>query len=225
MDRHQLAHDSELESPQHRPARGNTGTVELGASSRLAVSSRSGHGRSGRYPGRLAAMSSGRGDAIEILRGNRVRLRRAELEEYEQVALPWYQDPEVLQLSEGGEAPYDRVQIRRMFEVLSGKGELYLIEVLEAAGWRAVGDAALIPEDVPIVIGSPQDRSRGIGTEVLQLLLLRARALGWTEIRATGIVPANYRSRQLLERAGFVEIPAAQGSDDAPIAMIKRLAP
>jgi hypothetical protein len=54
--------------------------------------------------------------------------------------------------------------------------------------------------------------------------LLRARALGWTEIRA-GIVPANHRSRRLFERAGFVELPAASGTDDAPIAMIRRLAP
>jgi hypothetical protein len=59
-------------------------------------------------------MSSGRGDAIEIGRGNGVRLRRAKLEEYEQVALPWYQDPEVLQLSEGGEPPYDRARIMRL---------------------------------------------------------------------------------------------------------------
>jgi RimJ/RimL family protein N-acetyltransferase len=173
-------------------------------------------------PGRLAAMSSGWGD--ETLRGNDVRLRRAELEEYEQVALPWYQDAEVLQLSEGGEAPYDRLQIRRMFEVLSGKGELYLIEVQEAGGWRVVGDAALLPEDVAIVIGRPEDRSRGIGTEVLQLLLLRARALGWTDIRA-GIASANHRSRRLFERAGFVELPVASGTEDAPIAMIMRLAP
>jgi hypothetical protein len=90
-------------------------------------------------PGRLASMSSGWGDEIETLRGNDVRLRRAELEEYEQVALPWYQDAEVLQLSEGGEAPYDRLQIRRMFEVLSGKGELYLIEARRpaAGAWSA----------------------------------------------------------------------------------------
>ena len=170
-------------------------------------------------------MSSGLSDAIELTRGNGVRLRRAELEEYEQVALPWYQDPEVLQLSEGGEPPYNREQIRRRFEVLSRKGELYLIEVQEAAGWRVVGDAALTPEDVPIVIGRPEDRARGIGTEVLQLMLLRARALGWTEVRATGIVPENHRSRRLFERAGFVVVPAAPGAGDAPIAMIKRIEP
>ena len=173
----------------------------------------------------LGAMSINRSDARELSRGNGVRLRPAELDEYEQVALPWYQDPEVLQLSEGGEAPYDRAQIRRMFEVLSSKGELYLIEVQETEGWRVVGDAALIPEDVPIVIGRPEDRARGIGTEVLQLLLLRARVLGWTEVRAMGIVPANHRSRRLFERAGFVVVPAAPDAGDAPIAMIKRLEP
>lgn len=162
---------------------------------------------------------------IELSRGKGVRLRRAEVEEYERVALPWYQDPEVLQLSEGGETPYDRAQIRRMFEVLSGKGELYLIDVQDGAGWRVVGDAALIPEDVPIVIGRPEDRSRGIGAEVLQLLLLRARALGWTEVRASGIVPANHRSRRLFERAGFVVVPGAPGAGDAPIEMIRRLEP
>jgi RimJ/RimL family protein N-acetyltransferase len=173
--------------------------------------------------GRLVAMSSSLGDANAVSRGNGVRLRRAVLEEYEQVALPWYQDPEVLQLSEGGEAPYDRAQIRRMFEVLSGKGELYLIEVQEAAGWRVVGDAALIPEDLPIVIGRPEDRGRGIGAEVVQLLLRRARALGWTEVRAERIVPANRRSQRLFERAGFVVVSAAPGVSGAPIAMIKHL--
>jgi RimJ/RimL family protein N-acetyltransferase len=173
--------------------------------------------------GTLAAMANGWRDAIEVSRGNGVRLRRAELEEYEQVALPWYQDPEVLQLSEAGEPPYDHARIRRMFEVLSGQGELYLIEVQEAAGWRAVGDAALLPDAVPIVIGRSEDRSRGIGTEVLQLLLLRARALGWTEVRVKGIDPANRRSRRLFERAGFVAAPTAPGAGGAPIAMTRRL--
>lgn len=164
-------------------------------------------------------------DAIEILWGDGVRLRRAKQEEYERLALPWYQDPEVLQLSEGGEAPYSGLQIRRMFEALSSKGELYLIEVQEPSGWRVVGDAALIPEDMPIVIGRPEDRARGIGTAVLQLLLQRARSLGWTEARATGIVPANHRSLRLFERAGFVVVPAASGTDDQTIAMVRRLTP
>jgi RimJ/RimL family protein N-acetyltransferase len=173
----------------------------------------------------VAAMPNGPYDALVLSRGKGVRLRRAELEEYEQVAQLWYQDPEVLQLSEGGERPYDPARIRRMFEVLSGEGELYLIEVEEAAGWRAVGDAALLPDSMPIVIGQPKDRSRGIGSEVLRLLLLRARALGWAEVRVRGIDPTNRRSLRLFERAGFVAAPTPPGASNAPIAMKKRLEP
>jgi hypothetical protein len=36
---------------------------------------------------------------------------------------------------------------------------------------------------------------------------------------------AGRRSRRLFERAGFVELPVASGTEDAPIAMIMRLAP
>ena len=142
-----------------------------------------------------------------------LRLRRVAAEEYEQVALPWYQDPEVLRFSEGGEPPYDRARVRRMYDALSTKGELYLIELREPGGWRAVGDAALLPDDVPIVIGRPEDRSRGLGGEVLQLLLRRARALGWTELHVGAIDPANIRSRRMFERAGFVAAPCAPGDD------------
>lgn len=82
------------------PVRGHTGTVELVVASRAEVSLKDQQWTLRVVPGRLAAMSSGWGDEIETLRGNDVRLRRAELEEYEQVALPWYQDAEVLQLSD-----------------------------------------------------------------------------------------------------------------------------
>jgi RimJ/RimL family protein N-acetyltransferase len=143
-------------------------------------------------------------------RGNGVRLRTAEADEYERVALAWYQDPEVLRFSEGGEPPYDRPRVRRMFDALSHKGELYLIEVLERSAWRPIGDAALLPDDLPIVIGHPDDRSRGFGTEALQLLLLRARELGRTDLVVASIHPDNIRSRRLFQRAGFAATPGPQ---------------
>jgi RimJ/RimL family protein N-acetyltransferase len=97
--------------------------------------------------------------------------------------------------------------------VLSDAGELYFVEVLTDGAWRPVGDAALLPDDVPIVIGRPEDRSRGIATEAMQLLVMRARELGWTELRSGPIDPANVRSRRLFQRAGFVELPAASPGD------------
>jgi len=105
--------------------------------------------------------------------------------------------------------------VRRMYDALSTKGELYLIEICEAGGWRAIGDAALLPDDVPIVIGRPEDRSRGLGGQVLQLLLRRARTLGWTELRVGAIDPANVRSRRMFERAGFVAPPHAPDGEPA----------
>ena len=139
-------------------------------------------------------------------RGRGVRLRTAVLEEYERHALPWYRDPEVLRFSEGGSEPYGLEQIRAMFEALTRKGELYLIERAS----QPIGDAALLPDDVPIVIGRAEDRSAGVGTEVLELLILRARALGWEEMRVSHIDPENVRSQRLYARAGFVR--AANGT-------------
>jgi RimJ/RimL family protein N-acetyltransferase len=158
-----------------------------------------------------------------LCRHDRVRLRSAELDEYERVALAWYQDPEVLRFSEGGEPPYDLARLRRMFEVMSAKGELYFIDERVGGAWRPVGDVGLLPDDVPIVIGRPEDRSRGIGSETLELIAMRARELGWTELRTGPIDPANIRSRRLFQRAGFVEQPADASAGDAHVRMIRVL--
>jgi RimJ/RimL family protein N-acetyltransferase len=144
-------------------------------------------------------------------RGRGVRLRTASRDEYVRLALPWYQDPEVLKFSEGGEPPYDAARVGRMYDMLSDKGELYLIEVREDAGWRVVGDAALLPDDLPIVIGRPEDRERGFGGEVLQLLLLRARESGRTQLLTAGIHPDNVRSLRMFGRAGFIARPGPDG--------------
>ena len=144
-----------------------------------------------------------------VLQREALRLRRVTADDYVQIALPWYQDPEVLRFSEGGELPYDHARMRRMYDALTAQGELYLIELCEAGAWRPIGDAALLPDDVPIVIGRPEDRGRGLGAQVLQLLIQRARSLGWVELHAGTIDPENHRSRRMFERAGFVAISAA----------------
>lgn len=161
-------------------------------------------------------MSAG-GDAV--LRAGAIRLRAVAADEYVDTALPWYQDPEVLRFSEGGEPPYDRARMRRMFDALTAQGELYLVELCEADAWRAIGDAALLPDGVPIVIGRPEDRGRGLGAQVLQLLVQRARALGWTELHVGVIDPGNHRARRMFQRAGFVEIDAVQRGEPTTVAM------
>jgi RimJ/RimL family protein N-acetyltransferase len=146
--------------------------------------------------------------------GRDIRLRTVELDEYVALAAEWYGDPEVLRFSEGGADPYGPAQLAAMYEALSRQGELYVIDVASCP----VGDAALLPDAVPIVIGRPEYRSRGVGTAVLQLLIVRACELGWTEMRVSMIDPQNLRARRLYERAGFTAV-ATVGA----IAMRKKL--
>jgi RimJ/RimL family protein N-acetyltransferase len=90
-----------------------------------------------------------------------------------------------------------------MYETLASVGELYIIEVQTSSGWQAIGDAALCPDALPIVIGDSAYRSRGFGGRVLRLLIARARALGWPKLTVKGVFTYNDRARRLYERAGF----------------------
>ena len=136
--------------------------------------------------------------------GEGVRLRTVEAPEYERLASPWYRDPEVLRYSESGAEPYDAPTIRRMFESLSGRGEVYVVEIADGGGWRAVGDAALLPDALPIAIGEPAQRSRGVGARALRLLVRRARELGQATLRVRGVLLENVRALRMYEAAGFV---------------------
>jgi len=140
-----------------------------------------------------------------ILQDDDLRLRPARIPDDVDAALPWYADREVLDGAEGeGTPPYDRDTVIRMFRYLEERGELYLIEIREGDAWRPVGDAALLPDSVPIVIGSAGHRGKGLGTRVLRLLIERAIALGRSELTAATIYTTNERSLRLYEGAGFV---------------------
>ncbi|OWA34931.1 hypothetical protein B9G55_14410 [Saccharibacillus sp. O16] len=122
-------------------------------------------------------------------------------------AQPWYSDREVLRMSEGMETGvYDSAAILRMYSHLSGAGELYMIEVLEKDGWRPIGDAALLENNLPITIGDAHYRSRGIGRCVLDRLIGRAREKGWQMLKIGMIYSYNERSRRLYTGAGFVPV-------------------
>ena len=88
-----------------------------------------------------------------ILSDEILRLRSARIPEDIEAAIPWYGDPEVLHYSEGPGTPaYDRDTVERMFRYLAEHGEFYIIEIFNDGSWLPIGDAALLPESVPIVI-------------------------------------------------------------------------
>ncbi len=141
---------------------------------------------------------------MRVLQDGDLRLRPAQLPADIALAVPWYQDPEVLYYSEGpGVAPYDIAIVARMYAYLARHGELYLIEVQTDHGWQPIGDATLMPESMPLVIGEQSYRSRGVGKRVLRLLIERARSLGWSRLQVARVFTYNVRSRRLFEALGF----------------------
>lgn len=104
----------------------------------------------------------------------------------------------------------------------SRQGEAWNIEVELCGVWHAIGDAALHPGMVPIAIGDPRYRGRGIGRAVLRDLVARARERGWTAMVAHQVYADNAPSLRLFRGAGFVET-ARRTHDEGRVSISFRL--
>lgn len=134
-----------------------------------------------------------------------VRLRPLDLPGDIDRAVPWYSDPDVLFFSEGpGVLPFDRTRIENMYRWLSTRGQVFIIEVLDGQ-WLPVGDASLCENLMPIVIGDSRYQNRGVGSQVLRLLIEKAQELGWSHLIAHQIYSYNIRSIKLFEKFGFTK--------------------
>ena len=118
-------------------------------------------------------------------------------------AFPWYQDPETVWMVDGVRRPYSWDTLRNMYEYLNRRGELYFIEVKTETGYRPVGDVTFWQEDLPIVIGKPACRGRGIGKAVIACLVERGRALGYDTLYVNEIYSFNTASRRCFQSLGF----------------------
>lgn len=151
---------------------------------------------------------SGQPDVIPVQPG--LRLRKATLADVP-TALPWYQDLEVLRLTDGEPAPepYPLERVVAMYEYLIGVGEAYMIEIEEAGRWRPIGDVTLSRDTMPITIGEKRYWGRGIGRLVIEALIARARELGWPRLAVKAIHAGNVRSYRLFRSCGFREVRRA----------------
>lgn len=120
-------------------------------------------------------------------------------------ALNWYQDEETLLLVDGKTDPYDMKRLFQMYHYLQGQGELYFIEYKaeDSTNFIPIGDVTFGKEDIPIVIGDPTLRGKGIGKQVIRALINRARDLGFATLRVADIYDYNVGSRKLFEDCGF----------------------
>ena len=119
-------------------------------------------------------------------------------------ALGWYQDEETVWLVDGKRNPYTPERLNGMYRYLNETGELYFIEVCENGAYKPVGDVTFWQEDMPIVIGDPAYRGKGIGRKVISALIERGKELGYDHLTVEEIYDWNIGSRRCFESAGFV---------------------
>ena len=118
-------------------------------------------------------------------------------------ALEWYQDTETVWLVDGKKAPYTQGKLSGMYRWLDEHGELYFIEAWKDGAFQPIGDVCFWQEDMPIVIGEPAYRGRGIGAQVVSALIERGKELGYSRLYVNEIYDYNAGSRRCFEKAGF----------------------
>lgn len=131
-----------------------------------------------------------------------IRLRRYDGEHA--FALEWYQDPDMIWMIDNDRNLYDAEKLGRMYRYLNNQGELYWIEALENGVFRPIGDVTFWQEDMPIVIGDPAYRGKGVGRKVIAALVQRGRELGYDRLYVDSIYHYNAASRKCFQAAGFV---------------------
>ncbi len=138
----------------------------------------------------------------EIIRiDERLRLRK--YDGVHDFALAWYQDEETVWLVDGKRDPYTMQRLGGMYRYLNDAGELYFIEVCENGTYKPIGDVTFWQEDMPIVIGDPNYRGKGIGRKIISALVRRGRALGYDYLCVEEIYDWNEGSRRCFESVGF----------------------
>ena len=83
---------------------------------------------------------------------------------------------------DGKRDPYTIERLGGMYRYLNNAGELYFIEVLGNGTYKPIGDVTFWQEDMPIVIGDPAYRGKGIGRKVISALIERGKFLGFDQL-------------------------------------------
>ena len=117
--------------------------------------------------------------------------------------LSWYQDEVTVWLVDGNRNPYTMERLGGMYHYLNEAGELYFIEVYENDTYKPIGDVTFWQEDMPILIGDPNYRGKGIGRRVILALIQRGKMLGYDRLEVGEIYDWNEGSRRCFESVGF----------------------
>ena len=122
--------------------------------------------------------------------------------------LPGYQNPVVYQNSEGifDESRIPNLDyVTAMCKYLAKVGELYYIEAKPGDRFIPIGDVTVKDNNPPIAIWVDAYRGKGIGTLVMQVVIARLKALGYTKITGSTVYKWNLSSQKMHEKLGFVK--------------------
>lgn len=137
-----------------------------------------------------------------IIISDKIRLRPLKRYHYH-LALAWYRDKTILWYSEKTDEAFTLATIHRMYDYLSAKGGLYIVEYKETS-WKMIGDVTLANDCMPMAIISDY-QGLGIGSQVISGLINRARNQGMETIKLSGIYTYNHRSLAMYKKCGFKE--------------------
>lgn len=113
------------------------------------------------------------------------------------VALEWYQDPELCRQVDNMDGVYSLDKLKRMYTYLSTHGDCYYIEYRG----RLVGDITLKGDEISIVI-CRKYQNRHIGRCCVENIIGLAEEKGLSQVRAQ-IYSFNGQSRNMFLSIGF----------------------
>ncbi len=150
------------------------------------------------------------GSRTRTLDGERIQLRPHDPKNYALYA-EWYGDPEVWHLTSWARAPLGRSAVKRLFEEreMSTTDDSFAIhpngesEPVGVVSLMNVSEANLSAE-LSVIVGRPDDRSRGYGAEAIAMIVRYAfEELGLNRV-GLSVFDFNDTAISTYERLGFV---------------------
>lgn len=117
-----------------------------------------------------------------------------------EVALTWYQDPELCKQVDHIDDVYSLDRLKRMYDYLSTHGDCYYIQYQN----QLVGDISLHNGEISIVV-CKEFQNRHIGRRCIQNILGLAREKGLRQVKAE-IYAFNEQSKKVFLTLGFKSV-------------------
>ncbi len=152
-----------------------------------------------------------------LLQGNLICLAAIDHEKDAEIETKWTNDAEYLRMYDLAPArPLSTAQLKKKYEAIEKEQEeshnLFYFTIRDLQDDRLIGSAKVYWVDwsnsngfIRLGIGEKSDRGRGIGSEVLQILL----RFSFTELnlfRVTAVIQEyNLAAQRIVTKAGFVE--------------------